>query len=95
MVSVQRQGLETLTDTTCALSKGFCKSLRKQTENATSLLHEVAECVDPEDLMKSIYHLGKHQGNEPFNFYGIFITPYICRYCIVFNSYMTSIVILI
>ena len=59
VVAVKCQGVDTLTDTTSSIGKGFRRSLRKQTNNATTFAREVKDIVDPEDMLKTITRRGK------------------------------------
>ena len=56
--AVTTQGVETLADTTSSIGKGITKSIRKQSDNAHTLVREVADCVDTEDLLKALRRLG-------------------------------------
>ena len=59
MASIPRQAGDTLLDTTSSIGKGVTKSIRKQSVGACTFVREVKDCVDPEDLIKSISQLGK------------------------------------
>ena len=63
-MAVPRQAAETLNDTTSSIGKGISKSLRSQSIGACSFIHELKDCMDPEDFLKSLSRLGKEDNHK-------------------------------
>ena len=64
MLVVPRQAAEALSDTISSIGKGISKSVRSQSLDACSFLHEVKECMDPKDFFKSMSRLGKEDNQK-------------------------------